>query len=740
MRISRNNKKELKCLKNKKIQKYKRYVLLGIVFISFILPSSVGLFADNQNLQDSNSNEFLEMMQKSQSAGLSQQWSPGTTVSGCINPWEFWEFLWRLFYHFRPNMDFTANITEISPGDTVQFEYTGGNNWWPKTFHWDFGDGGLAEERNPTHTYESSGVYNVSLTIIYFWIFDDTITKENYIEVSGTSNNVPEADFVVDYESPLTGDLLQFTYTGTEGDGLESFSWDFGDGIGFSDERNPTYSYSNAGTYDVSLLVTDFDGDEDSAVKEDYITVIEDLEPLANFEADIFEFLEGGMVQFTSTSTLGNGINSYSWDFGDGGTSSETNPSYQYFTPGIFTVSLTVIDEDGDADTAIKGEYITVIEDLEPEADFTASSIQVIQNGYLNFTYTGSEGNGLVSYSWDFGDGTPLSTEFNPTHQFLETGIFTVSLTVVDSDGDASTATKIDYITVDDDLMPNAEFSSDFQSVITDDIIQFTFTGEEGNSPATFWWDFGDGSTSEERDPIYQYSDPGFYTISLTVSDTDGDENTETKFDFIEVQEDLFPFTHFFADPTEAYTGELIQFSFLGEEGNGPSEFFYEFGDGSTSTEENPTHSYSEAGLYSIILTVTDIDGDIDVLELINYISIEENILPIADFTADFAEVVGGDLIQFSFIGRYGNDPNEFYWDFGDGSTSIEENPTHSYSEAGIYNVSLTIVDANGDIDTIIKVDYIIVENEFPMVIVMGGSVGTIGLISTVVIISKKRK
>ena len=834
LRIFRSKKKALKCLKQKKTRKSELYIILGLVFVSFLLPSSVGLFADNQSLQNSNNNEFLEMIQKSQSASLSQQWTPGTMVSGCINPSDFWEFLWRLFHRHRPNMDFTANVTNIASGETIEFEYTGGNIWWPKTFHWDFGDGGVSEERNPTHTYNSPGIYDVSLTIIYFWIFDDTIIKENYIEVSQT-NNVPEADFAVNNVSPLTGDLLQFTYTGTEGDGIDSYSWDFGDGIGFSNERNPTYSYSTAGVYDISLLVIDIDGDDDIALKQEYITVIEDLMPLADFEADIMEFLEGGIVQFTSTSNLGNGINSYSWDFGDGGTSSEFNPSYQYLTPGLFTVLLTVTDEDGDSDTAIKGDYINVIEDLEPIADFTASATQVIQNGFLNFTYTGTEGNGLASYSWDFGDGSALSTESKPTHQFLEAGIFTVSLTVIDTDGDESTETKVDYVTVDDDLMPIADFTSDFQTVIADDIIQFTFTGEEGNSPTTFWWDFGDGSTSEERNPNYQYFDAGFYTISLTVKDIDGEEHTETKFDYIEVLEDIFPFTHFFADPTEAYTGELIQFTFLGEEGNGPSEFFYEFGDGSTSTEQNPTYSYSEAGIYSVILTVTDMDGDVDTLELINYISIEENLLPVADFIADLTDTVTGEIIQFSFIGEegngpldffwdfgdgsdlsregypthsysesgiysinltimdingdfdslvfpnyitieenilpiadfsaefsadltnifegdllefnftgtYGNDPNVFYWDFGDGTTSSEENPSHQYNEPGNYTVSLTIIDSNGDEDIEIKVDYIEVkskDNEFPMVIALGGAVGAIGLVSTIVIVSKKRQ
>ncbi len=745
LKIFRNNKKALKHLIKKKKHNSELSILLGLIFFSFILPSSVALFADDQSIKVSNTDAFSEFLQASQRASFSQQWSQGTTVSGCINPWDFWGFLWQYLNHHKPNMDFTANVTDISPGESVQFEYTGGQIWWPKTYHWDFGDGGISEERDPIHTYISSGTYNVSLTIIYFWFFDDTIAKEGYIEVSG-GNQVPDVDFEVNNITPLTGDILQFTYTGTEGDGIESFYWDFGDGIGFSTERDPEYSYSIAGVYDVSLLVIDYDDDEDTAVKDDYITVIEDLEIIADFEADIIEFLEGGIVQFTYIGSEGNGIESYSWDFGDGAVSSEENPSHEYLNPGIFTVSLTVIDTDGDEDTAVKLEYITVIEDLEPLANFTANARQVIQNEFLNFTYTGSEGNGIESYSWNFGDGSELSTESNPTHQFLEAGIFTVSLTVVDTDGDESTETKVDYITVDDDLTPIAEFTSDFQIVVSDEIIQFTFTGEEGNSPAEFWWDFGDGSTSEDRDPYYQYYDSGFYTISLTVNDTDGDGHTETKFDYIEVLEDIFPLSDFSADLTEAYTEEIIQFSFMGEEGNGPSEYLYEFGDGSTSSDQNPTHSYSDAGIYSVILTVTDIDGDVDVLELVDYIIIEENILPIADFYVDSTNIFVGELIQFSFNGTYGNDLNEFYWDFGDGSVSYEENPLHQYDAPGIYTVSLTIKDSNGDEGIESKVDYIKIEEvinqqtEFPTGAVIGGASAAILLISAGVFVSKKRE
>jgi len=98
-----------------------------------------------------------------------------------------------------------------------------------------------------------------------------------------------------------------------------------------------------------------------------------------------------------------------------------------------------------------------------------------------------------------------------------------------------------------------------------------------------------------------------------------------------------------------------------------------------------------------------------------------------------------GEFIQFSFEGTYGNEPNKFYWDFGDGTTSSEENPSHQYNEQGKFTVNLTIIDSNGNEHSVSKVGYIKVETEFPMMIALGGAVGAIALISTGVFISKRR-
>ncbi|MHA1369374.1 MAG: PKD domain-containing protein [Promethearchaeota archaeon] len=177
------------------------------------------------------------------------------------------------------------------------------------------------------------------------------------------------------------------------------------------------------------------------------------------------------------------------------------------------------------------------------------------------------------------------------------------------------------------DVNPIADFTSNASSISKDDHIQFTFTGSEGNAPATYQWDFGDGTAnSTQQDPVHQYATPGWYTVTLTVTDSDGDSDTTTKADYIFV--DGFPNAGFTANVTSILEGGWVGFTFTGAFGNPPLSFQWDFGDGSAnSTLQNPMHQFNTPGNFTITLTVIDSDGDSNTLTLVNYISVspEEN-------------------------------------------------------------------------------------------------------------------
>ena len=172
-----------------------------------------------------------------------------------------------------------------------------------------------------------------------------------------------------------------------------------------------------------------------------------------------------------------------------------------------------------------------------PTADFTVDSRVIFLGEDVHFNYTGIDGDLPMTYIWDFGDASPKSNEKNPTHLYVLCGIYNVNLTVIDGNGDTDSEVKETYIQVD--LYPlNADFESDLTIVDEGDFIQFTFTGFSDYPPTVFLWNFGDGTSSTNKNPKHQYFSAGKFTVSLRVTETSlNRSDTRTKVDFIQVME-----------------------------------------------------------------------------------------------------------------------------------------------------------------------------------------------------------
>jgi len=261
---------------------------------------------------------------------------------------------------------------------------------------------------------------------------------------------------------------------------------------------------------------------------------------------------------------------------------------------------------------------------VAPTPEFVADEL----TGYapLAIQFTDESTGQPTEWFWAFGDGE-TSTLQNPEHTYDAAGSFTVSLTV-SNDAGSNMMTKDDYIVVEW-LPMDASFTATPETGTAPVTVQFDDLST-GN-PTSWSWDFGDGGVSTLQNLEYTYMNPGTYTVSLTVFGPGG-EDTQVMEDLIVVHYPL-PVADFEADPTGGTAP--LDVSFVNLSLNGES-YFWDFGDGNTSTEMNPDFVYETAGVYTVTLTVTNPDGMTNEMVKENYITVVEPAqVVITSFTGD---------------------------------------------------------------------------------------------------------
>lgn len=321
---------------------------------------------------------------------------------------------------------------------------------------------------------------------------------------------------------------------------------------GSGDPKSMTYIPTESGSY--ILMVEPEIPSVDIA---EYRIYYREYLPLdVDFSADVEEVAAGEYVRFVPTITGGFGPFLCQWDFGDGQTSNETRPRYQYNTPGIFNISLIVTDNTNESFSLIKSNYIRVtkfkpivvwflieVDEIEFEP-FDQCNIN--EDDWLRFIADVYCGSWCFTYLWDFGDGQ-TSAEDNPAHKYSQQGNYTVSLTAFDIYDDKNETLVVEdcIIVVEEDCSDqlHADFivDDDDRIIIENQEIQFIFTGNDDGERniSTYEWNFGDGSPiSNEQNPIHQYNNPGTYTVTLRIIDENSEFDMEIKTAYIIVQKE----------------------------------------------------------------------------------------------------------------------------------------------------------------------------------------------------------
>jgi gliding motility-associated-like protein len=556
-----------------------------------------------------------------------------------------------------PVPDFSADRTTGCSPLIVNFTDLSAN---ATSWEWNLGNGVISTQKNPSTVYSQPGNYTVTLTATNA-NGSTTLTRVDYIVVSLQ----PQIEFNADKTTGCFPLKVQFTETSTYGTpSAQSFLWNFGDGT-TSTAQNPFHTYTTAGTYFVSLTIINESGCSKTLVKPAFITVTPGITSGFSFSTPV-NCKPPETISFAN-STTGAGTLSFEWDFGDGNSSTAVNPSNNYSALGPFNVRLITTSTNGCADTLTK---VLTLNNYQPVIGAPALGCV---NRFITFQ---NQSIPLpVSSAWSFGDGT-TSTQTNPLKRYSTTGTFTVKLvnqypTCKDS--------AIQTITIN----PNPV--ADFRSLDTISCkAPHTVSFSDLSTNAVSWaWDFGDGNSSTLQNPVHTYNSLGNFTVRLIVTNSFGCTDTIRKNAYIKIQKPIF---NPVIQPSEGC--RLLNVGFVANSTSIDSitNWFWDFGDGNSSALRNTSHIY-DSGTYTIKLRIQTTQGCIDSIVLPN--RVRAGTKPTALFSATPQSVCAFSSVQFNDLST-GN-PDQWLWDFGDGTTSTLQNPVHVYNDTGQFTIQLQV-------------------------------------------------
>ena len=557
----------------------------------------------------------------------------------------------------QPTASFTSDV--VCSGTPTHFTNTSITNPTGQnitSYQWSFGDGGTSTQANPTHTYAQGGTYQATLTVGCGGNCTDQITQTVTVYAAPTANAGPDQNIPYNSSTQLNG---------TGGTGNFTYSWSPANMInGSANIANPqTVSLTDTQTY--TLTVTNPDHPECNSTDE-VIVYIQGGALGATASASPSTICAGNSTQLSVSVGGGLGSSTFSWS----PTTGLSNPNIQnpMASPTQTTTYTCTVSNAQTSQTVTTSVTVTV--NPSPVANFNATT--VCAGSPTQFTNT-STGSGITSYQWNFGDGG-TSTQANPTHTYAQAGTYTATLTVGNGICE-HTASK----TVTVNATPSASFTA--TSVCAGHPTEFNNTST-GSGITSYQWNFGDNSSpSNQQHPTHTYSQPGNYFVTLTVSaGTCTDQYTMPVAVFAQ------PTANFSA--TTVCSGTPTEFT-SNSSGGDITSYEWNFGDGHTGSGQNASHTYDQGGIYHVTLTVGNGHCEDQIT-----LPVTVNDTPIAEF--DATTVCAGTPTQFTSR-AIGQGITSYEWHFDDGHTGSGQSTTHTFAQAGTYNVTHIVSTANGE-------------------------------------------
>ncbi|MFA5771861.1 MAG: PKD domain-containing protein [Thermoplasmata archaeon] len=397
------------------------------------------------------------------------------------------------------------------------------------TMSWNMGDGSaLKSGKTIKYSYSTHGSYSVTVKVT-----DDTGGQVTFTFTINIGNTPPIPDIRINGKTVSNGETIRDIATSKEVEfdashsydresSVQSIAWDMGDGTQKSG-KVVTHAYTDINTYNVSVELTDDAGAKKSfsfkVETSNTPPIITQAEPIVN----ISMATKNAAFLFASppSSDTNGRIVSAIWDFGDGVTSDEQNPSHKYDRSGTYTVTYTVTDDAG----AIASVSTNVTVTKQPPIAKASGNVKanIRDDVIFDASRSSSPDGEIVSYLWSI-EGNDY-TEAAIPYRFSERGDYTVTLTVTDEEGLTNTTTVSVNVA---NMLPAAVMGKIPETINTGDAVEFKATNsfDFDGEIDKYTWNFGDGKTGTGKTTSHVYEKPGTYNAVLTIWDNDGETNT----------------------------------------------------------------------------------------------------------------------------------------------------------------------------------------------------------------------
>ena len=556
-----------------------------------------------------------------------------------------------IFIAAPPNADFLPDQDEGCAFLDVQFENL--SSGYQPTYNWNFGNGTTTSTPEPTALQNyPPGVFDTTY-VVTLEAFNQCGTDLHMDTIY--VQPLPTANFGVEVDTGCAPLFVSFNNV-TLGSATE-FYWDFGNGSTSTDSLPEVQEFAADTTltnYQIMLIATNNCG-QDTAYQQ---LTVEPEDVSAFFNASNTIGCPPFSVDFTSFATFGTNI---SWDFGDGNTISEDNPTFTFAETGDYTVTQYVSNICGSDSISMQITVLPV-----PTVDFTIPPINCNEQ-QVQFQNTSTP---LAGSEWTFGNGEG-STLTSPLFSYDAPGTYTVTLIGYDASTGCPASTSQELTIYE---TPTAGIDIDVSDGCIPLEVQFSSTSQGASYYA---WDFGDNNTSIAASPNHTYLEDGGYTASLAVTSQDGCSDTITFANIL-----AYPLPEaLFSWEKDSECGLPVSVSFFNES-SGAQGYVWDLGEGTQTNLVSPELMYEDPGTLTTSLVATNQFGCTDTVSQ----DIDFYPQPIAEIGLE--PIAGCEPLTIRPVSN-SYDATNYYWSFGDGAVSEVVNPEHTYSEAGNYDITL---------------------------------------------------